>query len=147
MITVADRVHLPVWLELRYQVYPSLQDDFHLTEMELWLRDPSKQCWIAFDHDEPVGFLEASMRNLVDGCLSSPVGYIEGITVLEPWRGRSYARDLIQAAEAWMLENGCSEVATDAELNNPEAITFHKRMGFSETYRIVQFRKELRAEQ
>ncbi len=54
---------------------------------------------------------------------------------------------MMLAAEEWMCRQGCSEVATDAEIENREAITFHKNMGFEETYRIVEFRKNLPAEQ
>ena len=44
-----------------------------------------------------------------------------------------------------MLQKGCTEVATDAEIHNLEAMAFHRKMGFIETYRIVQFRKELKS--
>ncbi len=143
MIVVADRIHIEVWIQLREQVYSAIGREFHLQEIETWLTDPTRRCWIAFDQTEAVGFLEASLRNIVDGCLSSPVGYIEGITVLPSWQGRGIARTLVLTAEEWMREQGCSEMATDAEIDNLDAIAFHRRMGFKETYRIVEFAKDL----
>ena len=146
MIVVAEKEHFEDWLELRKQVYTGLNDHFHLREMANWLSESCKRCWIAYRDDEAVGFVEASLRNIVDGCLSSPVGYVEGIYVSPDQRGQGLARDLLATAEEWMRAEGCTEVGTDAELGNSAAISFHKAMGFEETYHVVEFRKALDAD-
>ena len=130
MITVAERKDEEDWLKLRQSVYGFHPEDFHRREMEMWLTDSTKCCWLAREQEEAVGILEASLRNVVDGCLSSPVGYIEGIFVLPDWRARGIARALILTAEDWMRGQGCSEVATDAEIDNEEAMASHLKMGF-----------------
>ena len=94
-------------------------------------------------HEVPVGFVEVSLRNVVDGCLTSPVGYIEGIYVNPEQRGKGIGRALMQHAIAWIKEHGCSEMATDALADDHQAQSFHQKMDFRETYRIVQFKQEL----
>ncbi len=113
--------------------------------MRWYATAPDKACWLAWTEASatPVGFIEASLRNVVDGCLSSPVGYIEGIYVVPPCRGRGAGRSLLAAAAAWCRERGCTELATDALADDESAQRFHRRMGFTETYRVVQFKKPI----
>jgi aminoglycoside 6'-N-acetyltransferase I len=87
--------------------------------------------------------IEVSLRNVVDGCLTSPVGYIEGVYIDPTQRGAGLSRRLLQYAEEWCRSMGCTEIATDAEFENEEAQRFHEHMGFEETYRIVEYRKKL----
>ncbi|MCA9024379.1 MAG: GNAT family N-acetyltransferase [Planctomycetaceae bacterium] len=132
------------WLRLRNAVYTGIGRTFHEQEMVLYLRDDTKECFLAIsENGDACGMIEVSLRNVVDGCLTSPVGYVEGIYVDPEYRGSSLARRLLERAESWCRSKGCSEVATDAELDNQDAQRFHERMGFEETYRIVEYRKEL----
>lgn len=130
------------WLRLRDAVYTGLDRAFHQHEMEIYSRDPDKTCLVACTDEGTVcGIVELSQRNVVDGCLTSPVGYIEGIYVEPACRGQGMARLLIEHAVAWCRGRGCRELATDAELDDEAAQRFHRHMGFEETYRIVEFRK------
>ncbi|MDX1429289.1 MAG: GNAT family N-acetyltransferase, partial [Rhodothermales bacterium] len=83
------------------------------------------------------------LRNVVDGCLTSPVGYVEGIFVDEGHRGCGVARELLLRSEEWFRQKECTEAATDAEIDNLPAQRFHEHMGFLETYRVVEYRKDL----
>lgn len=50
--------------------------------MEIYFTDEDKTYLLACDEAGSVyGRVELSLRNVVDGCLSSPVGYVEGIFV------------------------------------------------------------------
>lgn len=50
--------------------------------MALYLRDDTKGCFLAVgENGDAWGIVEVSLRNVVDGCLTSPVGYVEGIYV------------------------------------------------------------------
>ena len=42
--------------------------------------------------------LEASLRNVVDSCLTSPVGYMEGICVFPEYQGQGISKELIAVA-------------------------------------------------
>ncbi len=62
------------------------------------------------------------------------------IRLIAAW---ALSRRLMTRAEDWCRSKGCKELATDAELENQQAQRFHRHMGFQETYRIVEFKKEL----
>lgn len=131
------------WLSMRRALFDDLDDAFHKTEMVLYAAAMDKRCLIAEIDGVSVGFAELSLRNVVDACLSSPVGYVEGIFVKPEARGRRVSRVLIEDAVAWFERQGCSEMATDTLVGDTVAQDFHRRMGFAETYRIVQFRQQL----
>lgn len=134
----------PTWLAMRSALYTGIAQDFHLAEMGLYATADDKACLVACRADGALlGFIELSLRNVVDGCLSSPVGYIEGIYVVAEHRGCGVSRSLFDAALDWCRDHGCTEIATDAELENESAQRFHRHLGFEETYRVVQFRKSL----
>ena len=143
VIRTATENDRDVWVKLRTLVYTDCSDEFHHEDVNLWLRDDGKACFLKEVDGSVVGFLEASLRNVVDGCLTSPVGYMEGICIFPEFRGRGYSKELISAAEDWMKAEGCTEMGSDSELENESAIQFHKANGFDETYRIVQFKKKL----
>ena len=63
---------------------------------------------------EAAGFAQCQLRrDYVEGTSSSPVGYLEGIYVDGPARGRGAARELLAACENWAREQGCREFASD----------------------------------
>lgn len=143
-IQEADKEHFPEWCQMRDALFTGLDEDFHQQEMALIFDAEDRTCFMAYNSfNEPIGFIELSLRNLVDGCLSSPVGYIEGIYLQPEDRSVGTGRQLINWAETWFKEKGCTEMATDAEINNLDAQKFHERVGFKETYRIVQYKKIL----
>jgi aminoglycoside 6'-N-acetyltransferase I len=43
----------------------------------------------------------------------------------------------------WAKEIGCSEFASDCELDNIGSFKFHMAMGFDEANRIICFKKKL----
>ena len=131
------------WLQMRQTLFDDLEDDFHATEMALYASAEDKTCLLAETGGQCVGFAELSLRNVVDGCLSSPVGYVEGIFVVPEARGKGVSRALMAHAVAWFAHHGCSEMATDTLVDDTAAQAFHRRLGFTETYRIVQFRQPL----
>jgi aminoglycoside 6'-N-acetyltransferase I len=143
-VVTATIQHHAEWLRLRNAVYTGIDRAFHEQEMALYLRDDTKECFLAVgENGDACGMIEVSLRNVVDGCLTSPVGYVEGIYVDPEHRGSGLARQLLEQAEGWCRSKGCTEIATDAELDNQDAQRFHERMGFEETYRIVEYRKKL----
>ena len=93
---------------------------------------------------EYAGVALCSLRHdYVEGCETSPVGYLEGVGVREEYRHRGIAGKLVAECEQWAREKGCSEFASDCELTNTASLRFHLRIGFQEENRIICFRKTL----
>lgn len=57
---------------------------------------------------------------------------------------QGFARALLKACEAWALEKGCTEFASDCELTNETSRKFHMNTGFAEANRIICFTKKLK---
>lgn len=90
------------------------------------------------------GFVEASLRtDYVNGTDSSPVAFLEGIYVAPQYRRQGVGRQLVAAVVSWARERGCSELASDAPLDNVVSHAMHAALGFEETERVVYFRKRL----
>lgn len=91
-----------------------------------------------------VGFAQCGLRHdYVEGTSSSPVGYLEGIFVEEKYRKQGYAKQLLNYCEQWAKEKGCTEFASDCELDNEISQKFHMSLGFEEANRIICFKKNL----
>ena len=66
-----------------------------------------------------IGLALVSLRHdYVEGCITSPVGYLEGICVKEEYRNKGIASILCKECEKWAKEKGCVEFASDCEINN-----------------------------
>jgi len=76
-------------------------------------------------------------------CETSPVAFVEGIYVTPDARGRGVARALIAGVTQWAKDQGVTELASDALLDNEASHAMHKALGFCETERVVYFRKGL----
>lgn len=143
-IAPVRREHFACWLQMRSDLYSGLTEQFHAEEMEWIFTSADKTCFLAWASDDSAaGLLELSLRNIVDGCVGAPVGYIEGLYLRPDQRGRGLGRQLLEHAEQWFHAQGCRAMATDTELDNTAAQEFFRHAGFEETYRIVEFRKPL----
>ena len=101
-------------------------------------------CFIKYVEDKPIAFAQCQLRHdYVEGTESSPVGYLEGIFVSEGYRKSGYAAQLLSECEKWAKEKGCTEFASDCELDNADSLRFHLAVGFEEANRIICFRKDL----
>lgn len=134
----------PGWGALRHALWP----DEVLDDVRHYLDRP--QSAIAFvaigKSGEVLGFAEATIRHdCVNGCDTSPVGFLEGWYVEPRARGQGMGRALICAVERWVLRQGCRELGSDALLDNDSGHAAHRACGFRETERVVYFCKHLEA--
>lgn len=74
-----------------------------------------------------------------------PVPFLEGIWVKEPLRRQGIGGRLIRHVAALIAANGFHELGSDALIDNIAAHAAHAAWGFSETERVVYFRKHLTA--
>ncbi len=143
-LSEATRRDVDVWRAMRADLYSGLDEAFNEFEMALILDSGDRACLLVrAPNDDAVGFIEVSLRNVVDGCLGGPVGYIEGIYLVPSWRGLDLGPGMIEAAAEWFRAQGCRDMATDAEIENTDAQQFWSDLGFEETWRIVQYRRSL----
>ena len=100
--------------------------------------------FLAEGEGQTIGFAQCQLRHdYVEGTESSPVGYLEGIFVAEQYRKMGTARMLLTACEQWAKTKGCTEFASDCELDNTQSLRFHLNVGFTEANRIICFTKKL----
>ncbi|MBC1474136.1 GNAT family N-acetyltransferase [Listeria grandensis] len=100
--------------------------------------------FLKYDQDTPVGFAQCQLRHdYVEGTATSPVGYLEGIFVKAEYRHKGYAKELLFVCEKWAKQQGCTEFASDCELENDTSFHFHRAMDFKEANRIICFTKRL----
>lgn len=99
---------------------------------------------LAFDEQgRAVGLIELSIRAYAEGCDSDRVAFVEGWYVDRNARGKGVGAALIGAAEAWARSQGCTELGSDAEVDNISSAAAHLAVGFVETGVVRCFKKSL----
>jgi aminoglycoside 6'-N-acetyltransferase I len=146
LVRAAARADLQAWAQLRQALWPDEDPSRHADDIEAMLAHGERcAAFVAADEGGGLfGFAEASLRtDYVNGTDSSPVAFLEGWYVRPQRQHRGVGRALIGAVAAWARERGCSELASDALLDNPQAHRAHEGCGFEETERVVYFRRSL----
>ena len=129
---------------LALQLWPDHEMREMQIEFESILTAAEAAVFLAFVDETPVGFAQCQLRHdYVEGTSSSPVGYLEGIFVAPAYQKRGIARVLLSSCESWAREQGCTEFASDCELDNHDSLRFHLSVGFEEANRIICFTKKL----
>ena len=125
------------------ELFPGHAPGELLAEWEEW---SGAECAVLLATEEglPLGFAQCQLRSdYVEGTETSPVGYLEGIYVRPESRHKGVASALLSACEGWARQRGCTEFASDCELENENSAAFHLAAGFTEANRIICFTKRL----
>lgn len=147
MVQLCSDIRQPGWLLLRQRLWPHCTVEEHLGEMSAFVAEPARFAqFLEYDGaGKPVGLIELAIRtDYVNGADTSPVAFLEGIYVVPEARRSGIARELVAAAERWALSMGCTELASDARIENTSSHAMHAALGFVETERVVFFKKVLR---
>lgn len=144
-ITPCTSADLDEWVRLRVALWPDYSPIELGAGAEAMLADSANAiallCRIG---GRAAGFAEGSLRHdYVNGCETSPVTFLEGIFVTPAHRNKRVAEALVERVAAWGRALGCVEFASDALLENEDSHAFHAAIGFTETERVVYFRKTL----
>jgi aminoglycoside 6'-N-acetyltransferase I len=141
-----DLQSIDAWAGLRHELWPDTALAEHGLEAEAILKDPGQAvAFLAYDAEgTAIAFAEAALRHdYVNGCVTSPVAFLEGIYVRPAYRKQGIARLLCKAVEDWAIRLGCAELASDVEIHNGISQRMHLAVGFEETERVVYYRKAL----
>ena len=143
MVKAATNIESRILAEMATQLWDGAVDELE-KEFAETLNEAQAAFFIKYVDGLPVGFAQCGLRtDYVEGTETSPVGYLEGIFVKEQYRKNGYAKELLRACEMWAKDMGCTEFASDCELENMGSLSFHIAMGFREANRIICFKKKL----
>lgn len=142
----AKETDVAEWARLRRALWPDCRGARARLEMREQMSDPRKFGVIVLDRGNGKlgGFVELALRDGVDGAARETTAFLEGWFVDADLRGGGWGAALIAAAERWARARGMIELASDAELDNPDGIAAHAAVGFRETCRVVQYVKRVR---
>jgi aminoglycoside 6'-N-acetyltransferase I len=146
-VNTLRRSQIDEWRRLRQALWPEVTPDRHNREMADILGDLEfNSIFIGIGAGKhAVGFLEASIRLTAEGCRPGPIGYIEAWYVEPESRRSGTGAALLAKAEAWAASRGCTQMASDTEVDNLGGRQAHNHLGYEEIARLAHFRKELRA--
>ena len=139
---IADR---SAWAELRCALWPEESASAHAREIDELMR--GGEAWgfiVETRHGDAVGFAEIAIRAYANGCESRPVAFLEGIWVKPQFRRQGAGAQLVAHAEPFLAARGFHELGSDTQIDNTSSQDAHRAWGFSETERVVYFRKLLR---
>lgn len=144
MVRQAGKQDIAAAGELAALLWPGHSVEEMAASLAGLLSNGEARVFLAFEGDKAVGFAQCQLRrDYVEGTHTSPVGYLEGIFVREEFRSRGLARALLAACEDWARAMGCTEFASDCELDNRDSLRFHMALNFTEANRIICFTKKL----
>jgi len=131
------------WLRMRDALWPGTD---HAGAIDRYFAGEAReplQVLIAFDDGKAIGFVELSIRAYAEGCETDRVAFVEGWYVDADSRGTGVGAALIRTAEAWARSQGCTEIASDTEVDNVSSAAAHRAVGFEEAAVVRCFRKSL----
>ena len=131
IIREANRSDITQWARMRFQLWPSNENE-HITEIEAYFNGNSNDIVQSYvlenDDDNLIGFIELNIRNYAESSNSNKVPYIEGWYVKPDFQNMGFGTKLIQKAEEWAKSLNFNEIASDAEIENEQSITAHKKV-------------------
>ena len=134
-----------MWAQMRAALWPEESGPDHAKAIDEFLAGDAAWGFIAEAADgSAVGFAEIAIRQYANGCDTAPVAFLEGIWVAPQFRRRGIGTRLIADAETFSAAHGFRELGSDTLLDNHTSQAAHLAWGFSETERVVYFRKRLK---
>jgi aminoglycoside 6'-N-acetyltransferase I len=136
---------------LRTQLWPESSTEEHRADAQAILAGKPRSTlplavFVAEAEGQLIGFAEVGLRSHANGCdAARPCGFLEGWYVQPEHRRRGVGRELVDHAEAWCWDRGCTEFASDTQIDNEVARQAHLALGFEVVERALNFRKYIPA--
>lgn len=140
MIQKLTEKDLHCWAQMAADVYDSSVAEM-LKEYEAGVYSNQFQNEYMYWHNNEIaGFISLTLRyDYVNGCETSPVGYVEGIYIKPTFRKMHIGAELIDFAKQWAKEKDATELASDCLIDNLDSLHFHEAVGFEEKERVICF--------
>ena len=137
--------HIEQISQLAHLLWPEENINVLKKELNHFHRDSTSELFICEEKDDIIGFAHVQLRyDYVEGTVTSPVGYLEGVFVRQAFRKQGIGKQLIEVCEDWSRFMNVTEFASDVELSNEISSVFHKSIGFKEVNRIICYTKQLK---
>jgi aminoglycoside 6'-N-acetyltransferase I len=126
-----------------------LHDDLTADEFEEELRrftrlEQPYTGFLAFtDEGEPVGMIDARIRNYAESAPNLRAAYVEDLWVEPAHRRSGVAQALLAAVEEWAKAEGSDWLGSDTTPDNQSSRDWHRCMGFEEVEQLIVFGKPL----
>ena len=102
MVRSASKNDLKIVADLAVLMWGDNSVDELADEFSERISKGDAQLFLKYEDDIPVGFVQCQLRyDYVEGTKTTPVGYLEGIFILEKYRNRGYAKELLKKCEMW----------------------------------------------
>ncbi len=143
-IEEVNKTNFEEWLMMGLDLWPHYTKS-RLSEIFVEVLESEKEkAYVCRTKNEYAAFISVSIRfEYVPGSRSSPVGYVEGLYVKPHLRKKGIAKQLVQKGEEWASSKGCSQIASDVELENEHSYDFHRQIGFEEVQRVICLIKDI----
>lgn len=146
LVRPAEKSDIDSWEEMRGVLWPGYPRHRHDLENYFCKASTHRIAFIVTSTNAvkaPLGFIEISIGQNLESADSNPTAYIEGWYVAPLIRHAGAGKALIQAAETWAREKGCSALTSECDIENQVSSSAHQACGFREIRRSISFRKEL----
>ncbi len=130
------------WINMRDRLWPGHERQELIGATVDW-RQGKLGVFVAASAEGIVGIAEVAMRARADGCITSPVGYLEAWWVDPEHRRSGVGTALLGVAEEWSRVHGATEFASDTDGDNDVSRAAHAACGFAEKRAVLRFHKEL----
>lgn len=140
-VLLATRNDIEILIPLRKALWSHVDEPEHRNELESLFAQENFFALIAYNANEPVGFLEVSIKQHANGCRESPVLFLEGVWVAEKFRRKKVGEKLIRSVENIAKDKGIKAIASDTLINNSISQNAHLSWGFKEDERVVCYSK------
>ena len=132
------------WAPMRAALWPQDSAAAHAKAIDEILAGTDAWGFIAETASgDAAGIAEVAIRPYANGCDGLPVAFLEGIWVAPRFRRRGIGAQLIAHLEIFVVARGFREIGSDTPIDNLVSQAAHAVWGFSETERVVYFRKVL----
>ena len=134
-----------IWAEMLARLHPDQGAEEFEREIAAFTALPEPYvCFLAFtDGGEPVGMIDARVRNYAEGAPNLRAAYVEDLWVGPEHRRAGVARHLLAAVERWARSQQLDWLGSDTTPDNRLSRDWHRRMGFEEVEQLVVFGKSL----